>query len=204
MNGLILCNGAPPRRSLLKKSRRACDLFIAADGGANIALEYNMAPDLVIGDLDSYEPRQDADFEVIHDTGQESNDLEKALLLALEKGIKRAVVLGATGKRLDHSLKNLSVLKQFNTRFEELLFRDNFGDTLLLPPRYQARLEVGTPVSLFPLSGIVRGILTHGLKYPLRNEALINGQRDGSSNEAVEPEIHITHTEGDLILFIAR
>ena len=204
MNGLILCNGAPPRRSLLSDARRHADLFIAADGGANIAIDYEILPDLVVGDLDSYRPAGDPGFEVIHEAGQESNDLEKALTLAVERGVRRATVLGATGKRLDHSLKNLSVLKQFNTRFEELLFRDNFGDTLLLPRRYETRLDIGTPVSLFPLSGTVRGIRTQGLKYPLRDEPLINGQRDGSSNEAVEPDIRIEHIEGDLILFIAR
>jgi thiamine pyrophosphokinase len=110
--------------------------------------------------------------------------------------------LGATGHRIDQTLKNLSVLKQFNEKFLEIHMVDNFGEIRLLPTEFKTELTTGTQVSLFPLSGKVTGITTQGLKYPLKNGTLENGVRDGSSNEVVESPVHITHTHGDLLMFV--
>lgn len=202
MKTLILCNGKPPNRELFHSCRQWADYFIAADGGGNIAREFGSLPDLVIGDLDSFQKHEPDSFEVVHDPDQETNDLEKALARAVTEGSREVVVLGATGMRLDQSLKNLSVLKQFNDKFESLIFRDNHLDTFLLPLSFSKEFEPGTQISLFPLSGKVTGIHTKGLKYPLNNEQLINGVRDGSSNEVVSSPVDITHAEGDLLMFV--
>ncbi len=204
MNVLILCNGRPPGAGLFSHVYDWADFFIAADGGGNVARSFNRLPDLVIGDLDSFVQRTDDPFEVVFDPGQETNDLEKALTAARNKNAGNVIVLGATGLRLDHSLKNLSVLRQFNPYFNQLIFKDEFSDIFLLPKTFTAELPVGTRISLFPLSGIVKGIRTEGLKFPLKNESLENGVRDGSSNEVAASPVKITHDEGDLICFIDR
>lgn len=203
MNTLIICNGTPPSRKLFASCRKWADFFIAADGGGNVAHSFESLPDVVIGDLDSFEHRDSASYEVAFDPDQETNDLEKALHRALKEHAQNVRVLGATGKRLDHTLKNLSVLKQFNSQFESLIFRDNFGDTLLITGSFSRKLEPGTQISLFPLSGQVTGITTQGLKYPLKDEKLENGIRDGSSNEVISSPVEITYREGDLLVFIA-
>ncbi|MDR8394161.1 thiamine diphosphokinase [Aliifodinibius sp. S!AR15-10] len=204
MKGIILCNGLPPKAPLLRMHLEEAQLFIAADGGGNTARDLGHQPDLVIGDLDSFRPSQDDDFEVIKDTDQETNDLEKALELAAKRSVSHAVVLGVTGQRIDQTLKNLSVLKSFNDQFDTLVFEDNFGTMFLLPRSYSAELTEGTTVSLFPLSGRVEGIHTQGLKYPLRDESLENGIRDGSSNRVISSPIEITYRTGDLLIFVGR
>ncbi|NGP88627.1 thiamine diphosphokinase [Fodinibius halophilus] len=201
---LILCNGCPPSRALFHDNFAQADSFIAADGGANIAQNFNTLPDVVIGDLDSYEPLANEPYEVISRPDQEHNDLEKALTYARKKGGTHIHILGATGHRLDQTLKNLSVLKQFNSSFQSLVMKDNFGETQLIAPSYKTELPIGTTISLFPLSGSVTNVTTKGLKYPLTNESLTNGVRDGSSNEVVEQTVHITYKKGDLLLFVRR
>lgn len=201
---LILCNGNPPSEQLFREYRAKADFFIAADGGGNIALQFGSDPDVVIGDLDSFDGSDEEAFEIVFDPDQESNDLEKALALAREEEATHVHVLGATGHRVDQTLKNLSVLKQFDDQFEELHFADNFGEIRLLESSFRQEFEIGTQISLFPLSGRVSGITTIGLKYSLKDEALENGVRDGSSNEVVENPVQITHKKGDLLLFIAR
>jgi thiamine pyrophosphokinase len=200
---LILCNGEPPAKKLFYKYRAKTDYLIAADGGGNIARQFSDTPDVVIGDLDSFEDHNTDNFNIIHKPNQESNDLEKALTLARQKGGSHIFILGATGLRLDHTLKNLSVLKQFNNQFEDLYLIDNFGISQILPKSFSKKLPIGTPVSLFPLSGKVSNITTTGLKYPLKNESLENGVRDGSSNEVVKTPVKITHKKGDLLFFEA-
>lgn len=204
MKLLILCNGRPPSEELFEKQLQWADGFIAADGGANAARSLGTLPDVVIGDLDSYEKHPDDTFEVIHKPTQYANDLEKALQLAREKKAEQVTVLGATGLRLDHSLKNLSVLKQFDDFFSSLLFMDDFTTVQLLPNNFSQEIAVQTTVSLFPLSGKVTGITTRGLKYPLNEESLENGVRDGSSNMVTSSPVHITHQTGDLLFFIAK
>lgn len=204
MNILILCNGEPPPKSLLEEQLQWADLFIAADGGGNTAHDFGYAPDIVIGDLDSYHSRPDAGYPVIHDPDQYSNDLEKALKLAQHKGGSNIVVLAATGLRLDQTLKNLSVLKQFDAHFNRITFEDAKGTTFLAPNPFSQSIPVGTTVSLFPLSGRVEGITTKGLKYPLKDSFLENGHFDGSSNEVVVSPVSIQHKKGDLLLYIAK
>ena len=200
---VILCNGAPPSKALFRYTVSSAHLLITADGGTHTALRYESKPDVATGDFDSYDPNS-ADFETVLDADQETNDLEKALALAIRRGVDRAVLLGATGLRLDHTLKNLSVLKQFDDRFEQLIISDNYGDIFLAPRKLRLELAAGTAISLFPLSGRVEGITTDGLKYTLDDEKLENGIRDGSSNEVVSDPITITHRSGDLLIYIHR
>jgi thiamine pyrophosphokinase len=200
---LILCNGHPPSEQLFREYCTNADYFIAADGGGNIALNLGASPDVVIGDLDSFDKNRDEEFEIIFKPDQETNDLEKALQLARKERATHVQVLGATGLRLDQTLKNLSVLKQFDAHFEELRFRDNFGETRLIEKDFSEEIPIGTTISLFPLSGKVTGISTSGLKYPLKKEALENGVRDGSSNEVTSNPVQITYKKGDLLLFVA-
>jgi thiamine pyrophosphokinase len=202
MKVVILCDGKPPRLSQLKNQISDHVLLIAADGGTRIAQQFNLVPDVIVGDFDSYRPTGNEESEMIHDPGQETNDLEKALSIALQKGAEHVIVFGATGKRLDHTLKNLSVLKQFDSKFKSLIFKDTYSDILLIQSPFRTELPKGTSVSLFPLSGKVEGITTKGLLYQLNNETLQNGVRDGSSNRTVKKELEIEFKKGDLLLFI--
>lgn len=199
---LILCNGNPPSEQLFSKYRAKTDYFIAADGGANIALKLGTTPDVIIGDLDSYHGSNKESSEIIFRPSQELNDLEKALQQAQKEKGTHIYILGATGHRLDQTLKNLSVLKQFSPKFQRIRIADNFGEMRLLPPSFADDFAIGTQISLFPLSGKVTGITTQGLKYPLKNEFIKNGVRDGSSNEVIKNPVQITHKEGDLLMFV--
>lgn len=205
MNALILCNGLPPTKTLLDKCLQQADLFIAADGGANIAGEFGQTPDVIVGDMDSYEPiERFSAVKVVSDPDQYSNDLEKALSLAKKKEATHIEVLGATGQRLDHTLKNLSVLKQFDAYFNQIKFLDNEGMIKLLPKEFEQHITIGTSLSLFPLSGKVSGVTIRGLKYELTDDILENGVQDGSSNRVVSNPVTIQHKKGDLLLFINR
>ena len=152
MHVLIAGNGQPPDRKLFHRVLDTADLLIAADGGALWCLEYGVEPHLVIGDLDSFPTSHYPGITVVHDPDQETNDLEKALKAAMERGARSVTLLGATGRRLDQSLKNISVMAQFAPHFETLLMRDDTGWMCLLPPRlsfYHAGRHYGILISGF-------------------------------------------------------
>lgn len=204
MHAVIVSNGFPPTKELLESEIEKADLLIGADGGGNTILTHGITPDVVIGDLDSFKKPENTDFEIILDRGQETNDLEKALSLSVKKRAKTCTVLGAFGKRMDHALKNLSVLKKFDSRFRSLIYKDELFEAFLLTDSVTMNIGAGRMVSLFPLSGEVRGVTTQGLKYPLKDEKLKNGERDGTSNETLGDEFSITVRDGDLIVFVEK
>lgn len=178
------------------------DALYAADGGALRCLDAGILPDKVVGDLDSFDPALYPGLDVEHDPDQETNDLEKTLIRAERDGYTDITVLGATGKRLDHTLKNLSVLKQYRPRFQRLAYRMQDGWLYLSTGDITLSVRPGQVVSLFPLSGRVEGIITDGLKYGLYRESLENGVRDGSSNEAIGYSARVQHASGDLVVMV--
>ncbi len=212
-HALILCNGLPPPPDLLHRGLEDAELFIAADGGAVRAARLGVRPDVVVGDLDSFSREESSrrggargvleGVRVEHRPDQESNDLEKALDYALARGMESASILGATGLRLDHTLKNLSVLKRYRGRL--CLWMADAHHTIWLCGRGAViRGEIGQPLSLFPLSGRASGIWTDGLRYPLHGESLENGHRDGTSNALEQSTAYVWVGEGDLLLFLVR
>jgi len=200
---LIVANGSKPSETMLHHYAGQSDMLIAADGGATVCLHAGLRPDVIIGDMDSFSAHTDyGELSIIVDTDQETNDLEKALKHAKMLGGSHIIILGATGIRLDQTLKNISVMQQFFGTFEELIFRDELCWMRILPKDFSFNVNPGTVVSLFPISGVVEGITTTGLKYPLTNESLENGVRDGSSNESISNKVTVTHRSGSLLLMV--
>lgn len=200
---LVVANGAKPTDFMLLQEADIADILIAADGGATFCLQLGRKPDVIIGDMDSFRAQPEfGELNIIIDTDQETNDLEKALKHAKLLGGDSIVILGATGIRLDQTLKNISVMQQFHGVFSELVFRDEFCWMRIIPTEFSFKVSPGTIISLFPISGVVDEIETSGLKYPLKNETLENGVRDGSSNESISDTVTISHRSGSLLLMV--
>ncbi len=202
MKVLIYCNGQPLEDALFSKCFTWADLLIAADGGAYNVLRHGVHPAVIIGDLDSFTDQAPAGVNVIHNPDQESNDLQKALGYAAERSAREVLVAGVVGDRLDHELNNVSVLVEYSQHFNSLSFVDNFGRTLVAERSQAIETAPGKVISLFPLAGSVEGVVTQGLKYPLMNENLEVGVRNGCLNEALSAEVTITHRSGVLLLMV--
>lgn len=204
MDALIYCNGERLSKSLFRDVSEHTDFYIGADGGAYHLLCHGVSPDVIIGDLDSFKLKAPEETKLLKSTDQETNDLEKALLFAEEEKMEEVLIAGATGLRLDHTLKNISVLLQFQGRFKSLKLIDDFGFHFIAEKNLKLKTRLHQIVSLFPVSGKVNGITTKGLKYPLKNETLQNGVRDGSSNEATGEEVEINFSDGALLISVSH
>lgn len=207
LSALIVGNGEPPSRELFAARAREADLVLCADGGADTARRLGRAPDYIAGDLDSVSGagmsavagdrlvRVDAD-----DTG---TDMQKVLRLALDLRVERADLLGFTGRRTDHTLWNLSLLRSFGDRLDLRLI-DDYCEIRLIRGRVRFRADLGQKLSLCPLDGPADGIETEGLRWPLRGESLVPGRRDGISNEVTASPVEIRVGRGELLLCVQR
>jgi thiamine pyrophosphokinase len=202
---LILANGKPPGKRLLKKYLSSVDLFICADGGANTSVRYNCIPHLIVGDFDSVRNKTLRVFNKVKQrklNDQNSTDLEKALTAARRNKCSKITVMGATGGRLDHAIGNLSALVKFSHK-ADIKFVDETGEFIPVGHKLEITLAIGTNISLLPLSRCKK-IVTAGLKWNLKNESLQLGVRESTSNIVASPNINIKVGSGDLVVFIAK
>ncbi len=202
-SGILFANGAVTERELTGLDPAAFDRIVAADGGSRSALEFGFEPDTVVGDLDSITAEvrirlQHARWE--HRPSQEQCDLEKALVVCHEEGITDLLVIGVAGRRLDHTLGNLSVLARYHDRFRMQILTPD-AELFLVRDRLSVPDSLGRTVSLVPL-GDVANVTTDGLLYPLNAEPLVMGVREGISNVVTGDEFSVRIGSGLLAVFL--
>ena len=182
------------------------DLVIGVDGGAAIALQAGLQPDVVIGDMDSIPENVRAVLQahgcrfLEYPTRKNETDTELAVHYALQAGAREIVFIGATGKRLDHTLANLFLLAM--PELQGLTCRIVAGDTdaWLVRDRLEIAGQPGDIVSLLPLSQDVTGLRTQGLEYALHGDTLRFGATRGVSNVMTASRASIRLREGALLV----
>jgi thiamine pyrophosphokinase len=204
---LVFAGGERPPPSSLDDLLPA-EVVIAADSGLGHALALGCRVDLVVGDLDSVAPgdleRATVAGSVIerHPVAKDATDLELALDAARARGVERVVVIGGHGGRLDHFLANALVLA--SPSLERVRVEARIGDSTVVVVREHAELHgaIGDLCSLLPLGGVARGVVTEGLRFPLRSEDLAPGSTRGVSNEFVATHANVSLTHGVLLAVI--
>jgi len=122
-------------------------------------------PDVVIGDCDSVRGK----FKnVVKVSRQDNNDLEKAASWCMENGFRNPVVLGATGRRDDHSIGN--VFRALDLGLEVVT---NFGRFVPLEGRKAFRVHKGAAISIFAADSATR-MMSSGLEWPLEGVKFSN------------------------------
>jgi thiamine pyrophosphokinase len=165
---------------------------IAADSGLGVANALGVPVDHLVGDMDSVDPAAVEAAESRgttvdrHPAEKDATDLELALDAALARGARRVVVVDGGGDRLDHLLGNLLLLASAAFAGIEV---EAFTGTARVAvarggdPPVTVTGDPGSLVTLLPVGGPARGIVTTALRYPLRDEELAPGTSRGVSNE---------------------
>jgi thiamine pyrophosphokinase len=191
---VIVGGGGPPSGGGARQLESCAGAtVIAADSGLEPALKLGLDVAAAVGDMDSVDPAVlaaagDAGIPIErHPEAKDATDLDLALDLALARRPRRIVVVTGTGDRLDHTLSLAQLLGSPRTAGIDV--EAWVGDAHLSVIRDVAMLrgEPGDLVSLVPLHGPVRGIVTEGLLYPLSDEDLPVGSTRGVSNELAAP-----------------
>lgn len=201
---LIIANGEACSMELLGELLEWSPFVLALDGALARLTALGIKVDAVIGDFDSLESpeiwqQQQDHLRVLHRPDQDKTDLEKGLDFLLDEGHQAANILWGSGMRLDHTYANLSNMVKYSRRLT-LNMIDDHSRLYVLPPHFRKHYPAGTILSLMPM-GKVSGIVTHNLRYPLKNEDLLLGDRIGTSNQVSETGwVEISHQAGVLLL----
>ena len=204
-NGLIICNGDIDEkflRRIVKSNRRPT--LIAADGASNTLKLIKVIPDYITGDLDSikssvlkYYRHQDVKIKKIPE--QEHTDFEKSIKLALTLKLKNLRVIGYGGKRIDHTINNFSVLKRYHKK-ADIRFVDAEFEVFYTDKAAEFNYRKGDTISFLGMPKAA-GVKTRGLLYPLNDEPLEFGLREGILNQASLDKIKIAMKAGNLLIF---
>jgi thiamine pyrophosphokinase len=202
---VIFANGLLPDDAAASELIRPDDLLIAADGGARHMTRLRLLPKLLVGDLDSLEPREvwaleRAGTEVRrYPVEKDETDLELALREAHGLGCREIIVLAGMGGRMDQTLGNLYLLLQPALVTADARLDDGCVEAFWVRHRAVLRGQPGDTVSLLPMLGPVEGIMTRGLRYPLRGDTLYPEHTRGISNEMIETEATVAVAQGLLL-----
>ena len=178
--GITVIGGGQVSDADLALAMTIAPVLVAADGGADRALELGRLPDWVIGDLDSISDRGRAAVppdRLLHVAEQDSTDFVKCLT-RIDAPIVMAV--GFAGLRLDHTLAALTALVAQDVPRVIMIASDDV--IFVAPPRVTLPLMPGTRVSLYPM-GPARGT-SSGLEWPIDGIDFAPGARVGTSNRA--------------------
>jgi thiamine pyrophosphokinase len=201
---LIVGGGGPPSPEVIGHlPARAA--VIAADSGLEHALALGLEVDAVVGDMDSVDQSalEDARRAGVridrHPEAKDATDLDLALDAALALRPRRVVVVTGAGDRLDHTLGVALLLA--SARTAGIAVEAWIGATHVTVVRGEATLRgrPGDLVTLLPVHGPARGIVTDGLLYPLHDEDLRSGSSRGLSNELVRSEARVRVRAGVLL-----
>lgn len=201
---LIIANGASCRPELLYQLLEWSPLVVVLDSAIDRVLELGIKVDVLLGDFDrevdlDYYRSLQYPLEIVHTPDQNYTDLDKAYMYLINKGIKAANVVWATGRRADHSITNMTNIVRYREQLKIVLY-DDYSKIFLLPYEFEKWYPKGYKLSLIPV-GTVTGISTQNLAYPLSGESLCIGYRTGSSNHVAEDGfVNIKYQKGDLLL----
>ena len=205
-HSVILAAGDFPTHVLPLRILRTADNLIVCDGALKNLLEYEIEPTAVVGDGDSLPEELKQRYAHIyhHISEQEFNDLTKATLFA-RSHLKmdasthtrpRFCYLGATGKREDHTLGNISLMLYYYRQLSIApLMLTDYGWFVPASGTNTFSSFAGQQVSIFNAS--CKELSSEGLKWDIYSFAEI---WQGTLNEALSTSFTI-HADGDYLIY---
>ena len=196
---ITIVGGARFSRGLFLESLERAPVVYAADGGANLCMQYGCQPARVIGDLDSISQTVRSELDparVIHVAEQDTTDFEK-LLMRVHAPLMLAV--GFLGDRIDHQMAVQTVLTAYAHR--KIICVGEQDVMFVAPPEINLSLDGETRVSLYPMAPVQ--VRSTGLFWSTDDLHFAPDGQIGTSNLATGP-VTITPDAPRMLLILPR
>lgn len=198
IEAVILANGEYPTSPLPLQLLTEAPFVVCCDGGADEYIRQGHLPNVIIGDGDSLSEENRLKYAHIlrHDSDQETNDQTKAVNFLLAQGKRCIAIVGATGKREDHTLGNISLLIDYMRAGADVRTYTDYG--IILPCRDTRTFscQPGQQVSIINFTA--HKLHGKGLAFPLSD---FTNWWQGTLNECTSTEFTV-EAEGEYLLIL--
>ena len=197
-DAVVLAGGEYPTAQQPLEVLHNAPYTVCCDGAADSYIATGRVPDAIVGDGDSISASNRTKYATrLHIVAeQETNDQTKAVCFLLEQGKRRIAIVGATGRREDHTIGNISLLIEYARAGAQVrsftdhgVFIPCNGDTTL-------KCRKGQQVSIFAITA--KELSSEGLLYPIYD---FTNWWQGTLNECTGEQFTI-HAKGDFLLFV--
>jgi thiamine pyrophosphokinase len=206
---VVVANGSHQGMESLRGIITSSHAIIAVDGGLEALKSLNIMPTLIIGDYDSVskdllDEYKEKDIPCMtFPKRKDATDSELAIDYAIEQGPSELYLLGMTGKRMDHGMANIHMLKRVPEHIKASII-DAYNEIFYSRKDFTLKGYKGKNLSIIPISPVVENISTSGLDYPLNHENLYFENSRGVSNVIVSNHVQITTTSGEYFVIISK
>jgi thiamine pyrophosphokinase len=198
---VIVADGSFPVHEIPLGYLKNASLIVCCDGSAKSVVEAGFEPDAIVGDMDSLDKELLQRFagRIFKDSRQDTNDLTKAVTWCINMNYSDLVIIGATGKREDHTIGNISLLTEYVKDINVIIVTDT---GIFRPLRGSGEISSfpGQQVSIFAIDPATE-LTSSGLRYPLEKTKLKNWWV-ATLNEATGENFKLDFLEGRVIVYM--
>ena len=196
---VIIANGDFPTHETPLEILRESISILACDGAADTLTEQGYTPDIILGDLDSLSDENKIKYSdhIIKTPNQSQNDLRKALNYAKDHNIDNINIIGASGKREDHTLGNIFSILDYKDL--KIKLYTNTGVFTCIHGSQNIESFKGQKVSIFTADNTIK-ITSNNLKYNF-NQTTISSIYSGTLNESNSHNFKLSISHGSLLVF---
>ena len=171
---------------------------VCCDGAADRYIATGHVPDAIVGDGDSISAYNRTKYASrLHIVAeQETNDQTKAVNFLLGKDMRNIAIVGATGRREDHTIGNISLLIEYARAGAHVRSFTDHGVFIPCNGNTTLKCRKGQQVSIFNFTA--KELRSEGLLYPIYD---FTNWWQGTLNECTEESFTI-NAEGEYLLFL--
>lgn len=216
-SAVIICNGAFPQKEYPLYLIKNADYIVCCDAAFETYLRHcgkifgqERLPDAVIGDMDSLKPALQKKYGdiIIKSSDQETNDQTKAFNLVLSRfrDVSSIHIIGATGKRPEHTIGNSSLLMEYAKEYDleskgisvDMVY--DYGTAFAVTDTVQFQCGEGRSVSIFSPDNRLQ-IKSRGLVWKTDNVVFDNWWK-ASLNKASEDTVTLEFSHKSIALIM--
>ena len=212
---VILCDGEFPRKAYPLYVLDQADAVVCCDGSVLKYMRYTRRrfgeerlPEAVVGDMDTLPKAWQERLSrlIVHESEQDDNDQTKAMryVLGRHPDVTEIHILGATGRREDHTLGNLGLLMEYTRMFDLRTIRleavSDYSTAFPVTDSCELHVGKGRRVSLFSPDNTLT-IKSEGLEWPT-DGVVFDNWWPATLNRATADVVKLTfsHTSRALIV----
>lgn len=173
-DAVILANGDFPTHPIPLSILNNSNFLVCCDGAIDALAQTTILPNAIVGDCDSLSDSNKKKYAniICQISEQDTNDLTKSVNFCIEQGMKHIIILGATGKREDHTIANISLLADYIDLVDDICMITNYGIFNAIEQDSQFESKQHQQVSIFCIAP--SEVTSHSLKYEIHKRTFTN------------------------------